>query len=60
LLDEAGTRTKLIDPALYERGWTEDLIKCEETLGIVEIIGGQARRQTHKTRPTSSIGSASV
>lgn len=30
-LNEADTRAKLIDPALHLRGWTEDLIKREET-----------------------------
>jgi len=28
-LGEADTRAKLIDPALYARGWTEDLIRRE-------------------------------
>jgi type I restriction enzyme, R subunit len=46
-LNEAETRTRLIDPALHARGWTEDLIKREETLGAVEIVDGQPRRQTH-------------
>jgi type I restriction enzyme R subunit len=45
--NEADTRTQLIDPAIYARGWTEDLIKREETLGTVEIVDGQPRRQTH-------------
>jgi type I restriction enzyme R subunit len=35
----------LIDPALHARGWTEDLIRREETLGAVEIVDGQPRRQ---------------
>ncbi|MGI8929096.1 MAG: DEAD/DEAH box helicase family protein, partial [Candidatus Limnocylindrales bacterium] len=46
-MDEATTRTNVIDPALHARGWTEDLIKREETLGTVEIIDGRPRRQTH-------------
>ncbi len=46
-LDEATTRTTLIDPALHARGWTEDLIKREETLGAIEILDGRPRRQTH-------------
>jgi type I site-specific restriction endonuclease len=29
-LSEADTRAKLIDPALYRRGWTEDLIRREQ------------------------------
>ena len=45
--NEADTRTQLIDPALHARGWTEDLIRREETLGTVEIVDGQPRRQTH-------------
>jgi len=35
-LGEADTRAKLIDPALHERGWTEDLIRREETAGGAE------------------------
>jgi type I restriction enzyme R subunit len=46
-LNEVETRTQLIDPALHARGWTEDLIRREETLGTVEIVDGQPRRQTH-------------
>ena len=46
-LNEAETRTQLIDPALHARGWTEDLIRREETLGTVEIVDGKPRRQTH-------------
>ncbi len=30
-LSESDTRAKLIDPALHMRGWTEDLIRREET-----------------------------
>src|SRR3970282_816824 len=43
-LSEADTRAKLIDPALHARGWTEDLIRREETAPAVEIIEGRARR----------------
>jgi type I restriction enzyme, R subunit len=46
-LSEAETRLRLIDPAIHARGWTEDLIKREETQGTVEIVDGQPRRQTH-------------
>lgn len=42
---EADTRAKLIDPALHARGWTEDLIRREETAGPVEIVGDRARRR---------------
>lgn len=44
-LNEADTRAKLIDPAIHRRGWTEDLIKREQTAGRVEIINGNARRR---------------
>ena len=43
--NEADTRAKLIDPAIYKCGWTEDLIRREETAGTVEIINGKARRR---------------
>ena len=42
--NEADTRAKLIDPAIHKRGWTEDLIRREETARTVEIIEGQAPR----------------
>src|SRR5260370_42355526 len=42
---EADTRAKLIDPAIHARGWTEDLIRREETAGAIEIVGGKAREQ---------------
>ncbi len=44
--NEADTRAKLIDPAIHKRGWTEDLIRCEETAGTVEIINGKPRRRS--------------
>ncbi len=44
-LNESDARAKLIDPAIYARGWTEDLICREETAGAIEIINGQARRR---------------
>ena len=43
-LSEADTRAKLIDPVLHDRGWTEDLIRREETAPAIEIIEGRARR----------------
>ena len=43
-LSEADTRAKLIDPALYARGWTENLIRREETAGEIQIVGGQPRK----------------
>ena len=44
-LSESDTRAKLIDPALHERGWTEDRIRREESAGTVYIVDGQPRRQ---------------
>ena len=40
-LSESDTRAKLIDPAIHARGWTEDLIRREETAGAIEIVDGQ-------------------
>ncbi|MHB9075661.1 MAG: DEAD/DEAH box helicase family protein [Desulfobaccales bacterium] len=45
-LSEADTRAKLIDPGLHARGWTEDLIRREETAGAIEIINGKPRKQS--------------
>ncbi|HEY8324319.1 MAG TPA: hypothetical protein VIG77_07490 [Ktedonobacterales bacterium] len=44
-MSEADTRAKLIDPAIHARGWTEDLIKREESAGAIEIIGEQPRKR---------------
>ena len=44
-LSEADTRAKLIDPAIHGCGWTEDLIRREETAGAVEIVGNTPRKQ---------------
>src|SRR5215831_16352572 len=44
-LNESDTRAKLIDPAIHARGWTEDLIRREETAGTIEIIEGKPRMQ---------------
>lgn len=44
-LNEADTRAKLIDPAIHKQGWTEELIRREETAGAVEIVNGRARRR---------------
>ncbi len=46
-LSEADTRSKLIDPALYTRGWTEDLIRREETAGAITIVDGKPHKQAH-------------
>ena len=45
-LNEADTRAKLIDPAIHKRGWTEDLIRREETAGTVDVIEGKPRRRS--------------
>jgi type I restriction enzyme, R subunit len=45
-LSEADTRAKLIDPALHARGWTEDLIRREETAGAVEIVNGKPHKRS--------------
>ena len=43
--NEADTRAKLIDPALYQRGWSEDKIKREETPGAVDVVDGKPRKR---------------
>jgi type I restriction enzyme R subunit len=45
-LSESDTRAKLIDPALHARGWTEDLIRREETAGAVEIVEGRPHKRS--------------
>jgi len=42
---ESDTRAKLIDPAIHSRGWTENLIRREETAGAIEIVGGRPRKR---------------
>lgn len=44
-LGEADTRAKLIDPAIHGRGWTEELIRREETAGAIEIVDGKPRKR---------------
>jgi type I restriction enzyme R subunit len=44
-LSESDTRAKLIDPAIHARGWTEELIRREETAGAIQIIDGKPRKQ---------------
>jgi type I restriction enzyme R subunit len=41
---EADTRAKLIDPGIHARGWTEDLIRREETADAIEIIEGRPQK----------------
>ncbi|NTV81609.1 MAG: DEAD/DEAH box helicase family protein, partial [Candidatus Aminicenantes bacterium] len=45
MLSESDTRAKLIDPAIHGRGWTEDLIRREETAGAIEIGDTGPRRR---------------
>ena len=45
-LGESDTRSKLIDPAIHARGWTEEHIRREETAGAIEIIDGKPRRRS--------------
>ncbi|MBI3950039.1 MAG: hypothetical protein HY314_06255 [Acidobacteria bacterium] len=47
-MNESDTRAKLIDPALHARGWTEDLIRREETAGAIEIINGKPRKRANR------------
>lgn len=42
---EADTRAKLIDPALHHCGWTEDLIRREETDRGIDVVDGMPRRR---------------
>ena len=44
-LSESDTRAKLIDPALHACGWTEDLIRREETTGAIVIEDGKPRKK---------------
>jgi type I restriction enzyme R subunit len=46
MLTESDTRAKLIDPAIHKRGWTEDLIRREETAGAIEIGDNGPRRRS--------------
>ena len=45
ILNESDTRAKLIDPVLHMRGWTEDLIRREETDCGIDILDGKPRRR---------------
>src|ERR671933_130889 len=54
-LSEADTRSKLIDPALYRRGWKEDYIKREETAGEITIVDGKARKHRGRVDYTLRI-----
>ncbi len=45
-LSESDTRAKLIDPGLHARGWTEDLIRREETAGAIHVIDGKPHKRS--------------
>ncbi|MGB7295319.1 MAG: DEAD/DEAH box helicase family protein [Candidatus Aminicenantales bacterium] len=45
ILGESDTRAKLIDPALHACGWTEDLIRREETDRGIDVVDGKPRRR---------------
>jgi len=47
--NEDQTRLELINPKLRDRGWTEDLIRRERTVGGADIIGGQPRKRRGRT-----------
>jgi type I site-specific restriction endonuclease len=47
--NEADTRAKLIDPAIHKRGWTEDLIRREETAAVAKA---RAATETQLERST--------
>ncbi|NER79767.1 MAG: DEAD/DEAH box helicase family protein, partial [Leptolyngbya sp. SIO1D8] len=45
--NEADTRAQLIDPALHQRGWTEDRhIRREQTPGAIDIVQGRGKRRS--------------
>lgn len=45
--NEADTRAQLIDPALHQRGWTEERhIRREQTPGAIDIVQGQGKRRS--------------
>ncbi|MBI3978148.1 MAG: DEAD/DEAH box helicase family protein [Chloroflexi bacterium] len=44
-MNESDTRAKLIDPAIHARGWTENLVRREETAGAIEIVAGKPRKR---------------
>ena len=47
--NEAQTRRDLIDPKLFERGWTSDLIRVEVTPGGTDIVAGKPVRRRGRT-----------
>jgi len=47
--DERLTRIELINPALFDSGWTDVLIREEKTPGGVDIIDGKPRKRKGRT-----------
>ena len=47
--NEAQTRRDLIDPQLFLRGWTNDLVKVETTPGGTDIIDGKPKRRAGRS-----------
>ncbi len=47
--NEKQTRQELINSALYEKGWTEALIRVEKTPGRTDIIDGKPRKRKGRT-----------
>jgi len=47
--DEKQTRIELIDPTIYECGWTEALIREEKTPGGIDIVDGRPRKRKGRT-----------
>lgn len=50
--NEAQTRRDLIDPAIFDRGWTNDLIKVEITPGGTDIVNGKPVRRKPTILPS--------
>lgn len=47
--NEQQTRTELINPVLYEKGWVDALIREEKTPGGVDIVDGKPRKRKGRT-----------
>jgi len=56
--NEAETIAKLILPALYANGWTEDHLRREENAGGIDIIKGQAQRSRKRADLTLRVKTA--
>jgi type I restriction enzyme R subunit len=48
--NEADTRAKLIDPAIHAKGWTEDLIRREESAPPIQFDGNLKPRRKGRGR----------